>query len=60
MNLDTIKSSKVMQEALDITGEIIKLSPRKGSAFQRLNDEIAPQDAIVSCAPPDGQLRRKL
>ena len=62
--MDTIKSSKVMQEALDITGEItklVKLSPRRGSVFQCLKDEITPQDAgIRSCAPPDGQLRRKL
>ena len=34
--MGTIKSSRVMQEALDITGEItklVKLSPRRGSIF---------------------------
>ena len=43
----TTKSSKGMQEALDITGEITKLvelSPKRGSIFQRLKDELAPQD----------------
>ena len=43
--MDTVKSSKVMQKALDITGEItklVKLSPRRGSTFQRLKDELAP------------------
>ena len=53
--MDTIKSSKIMQEALDITGEItklVKLSPRRGSVFQRLKDEIAPQDAGIRVLCP--------
>ena len=36
--MDTIKSSKVMQEALDITleiNELVKLSPRRNYIFQR-------------------------
>ena len=53
--MDTVKSSKIMQEALDITGEItklVKLSPRRGSVFQRLKDEIAPQDAGIRVLCP--------
>ena len=53
--MDTIKSSKNMQEALDITEEIsklVKLSPRRGSVFQRLKDEIAPQDAGIRVMCP--------
>ena len=53
--MDTIKSSKVMQEALNITGEItklVKLSPRRGSIFQCLKDEIAPQDAGIRVLCP--------
>ena len=44
-----------MQEALDITGEItklVKLSPRRGFVFQRLNDEIAPKDAGIRVLCP--------
>ena len=44
-----------MQEALDITGEmteLIKLSPRRGSVFQRFKDEIAPQDAGIRVLCP--------
>ena len=53
--MDTMKSSKVMQEALDITEEItklVKLSPRRGSVFQRLKDEITPQDAGIRVLCP--------
>ena len=44
-----------MQEALDITREItelVKLSPRRGSVFQRLKDEIASQDAGIRLLCP--------
>ena len=47
--MNNIKSSRVTQEALDITREItklVKLSPRRGSIFQRLKDELAPQDPL--------------
>ena len=53
--MDTIKSSKVMQEALDITAEIIKLvklSPRRGTIFQRLKDELAPLDPGIRVLCP--------
>ena len=53
--METIKRSKVMQEALDITGEItelVKLSQRRGSVFQRLKDEIASQDAGIRVLCP--------
>ena len=56
--MDTIKSSKVMQEALDITGEttkLVKLSPTRGPVFQRLKDEIAPQDAGIRVLCPTRQ-----
>ena len=52
---DTIKSSKVMQEALDITGQItklVKLSPKRGSIFQRLKDELLPQDPGIRVLYP--------
>ena len=54
-----------MEEILDITGEItklVKLSPRRGSEFQRLKDELAHHRILefASCAPSNGQLRRKL
>ena len=62
--MNNIKSSRVTQEALDITREItklVKLSPRRGSIFQRLKDELAPQDpGIRVLCPSDGQLRWKL
>ena len=51
----TIKSSKVMQEALDITAEItklVKLSPRRGTIFQRLKDELAPLDPGIRVLCP--------
>ena len=53
--MDTIKSSKVMQEALDITAEItklVKLSPRRGTIFQRLKDELAPLDPGIRVLCP--------
>ena len=53
--MDTIKSSKVMQEALDITAEItklVKLSPRRGTIFQRLKDELAPLDPGIRALCP--------
>ena len=53
--MDTIKSSKVMQEAPDINGEVtklVKLSPRTGSVFQHLKDEIEPQDAGIRVLCP--------
>ena len=53
--MDTIKSSKVMQEAHDITAEItklVKLSPRRGTIFQRLKDELAPLDPGIRVLCP--------
>ena len=53
--MDTIKSSKVMQEALDITAEItklVKLSPRRCTIFQRLKDELAPLDPGIRVLCP--------
>ena len=53
--MDTIKSSKVMQEALDITAEItklVKLSPRRGTIFQHLKDELAPLDPGIRVLCP--------
>ena len=53
--MDIVKSSKVTQEALDITGEItklVKLSPRRGSVFQRLKDQIAPRDTGICVLCP--------
>ena len=53
--MDTIKSSKVMQEALDITAEVtklVKLSPRRGTIFQRLKDELAPLDPGIRVLCP--------
>ena len=53
--MDTIKSSKVMQEALDITAEItklVKLSPRRGAIFQCLKDELAPLDPGIRVLCP--------
>ena len=46
-----------MEETLDITGKIakiVKLSPRRGSEFQRLKDELAHHrmQEFVSCAHP--------
>ena len=54
-SMDTIKSSKVMQEALDIIAEItklVKLSPRRGTIFQRLKDELAPLDPGIRVLCP--------
>ena len=53
--MNTIKSSKIMQEALDITAEItklVKLSPRRGTIFQRLKDELAPLDPGIRVLCP--------
>ena len=44
-----------MQEALDITAEItklVKLSPRRGTIFQRLKDELAPLDPGIRVLCP--------
>ena len=53
--MGTVMSSKVMQEALYVTREITKLvqlSPRRGSIFQRLKNELAPQDPGINVLCP--------
>ena len=66
--VDTLKQSRVCREALEITYEITKLikhSPKRNAAFNRIKAEISDEDArgsigIRSFVLPDGLLEEML